>query len=98
MSTTIVRYSLKPDRLEEHLELIEGVFRSLAGIDVPGIHYAVYRSADGHDFTHIATFDSDEARQTFGSSPAFAAFTADIADRCDSPPDAVVQIDVAAHA
>ena len=95
MATTIVRYSLKPDRMEEHLALIDAVFVGLAEIDEPGIHYTVYRSEEGSDFTHIAAFDSQAAREAFGANEAFAAFTADIAERCITPPDAVVQHDVA---
>lgn len=94
MDSTIVRYTLKPDRLEEHLALIDDVFSGLDDIDNDGIHYSVYRSSDGLDFTHIAAFDSPEARAAFGTNSAFEAFTANIGDRCSSPPDAVTQIHV----
>jgi len=94
MNSTIVRYTLKPDRLDEHLALIDAVFAGLADVGHSGIHYAVYRSAEGFDFTHIAGFDSQEAREAFGTNTAFEAFTADIANRCESPPDAVPQVHV----
>ena len=82
MSSTIVRYELDPVRLDEHLALIERVFNGLASLNSDGIHYEVFRSAEGTQFTHVATFDTPEAQQAFGSNDAFHAFTADIADRC----------------
>lgn len=94
MASTIVRYILKPERLDEHLALIDAVFAELADINEPGIHYSVYRSEEGHEFTHVATFETEAARAAFGASEAFASFTADIGDRCTSPPDAVTQIKV----
>jgi len=92
MSTTIVRYELDPTRLDEHLGLIDAVFEGLASINSPGIHYEVCRSSEGMHFTHIATFDSPDDQQAFGSNQAFHAFTADIADRCVVPPAPVEQI------
>ena len=95
MGTTIVRYTLKPERMDEHLALIDAVFVGLAEIDHPGIHYTVFRSEEGTDFTHIAAFDDQDAREAFNRNDAFAAFTADIGERCSTPPHAVPQLDVA---
>ena len=94
MSSTIVRYQLDSARLDEHLALIDDVFAHLADASPDGVDYQVFRSGEGMDFTHIATFESDDAQRAFGSSPAFQAFTADIAARCVTPPAPAAQIHV----
>ena len=92
MNAVIVRYELKPDRLDEHLGLIGEVFDHLRSTTPDGVHYGVMRSADGTAFTHIGIYADDDARAIAGGSDAFQAFVKDIADRCDVPPDAVEQV------
>ncbi len=91
MSSVIVRYELKPERLEEHLGLIKGVFEHLRATAPEGVHYGVMKSADGTHFTHVATYDSDEARSAASDNAAFKAFSADIGERCITPPGPVPQ-------
>jgi hypothetical protein len=88
-STTIVRYELKPECLNEHLSLLAGVFDHLRAVTPAGAHYNVYRSANGYQFTHVGTYDTEQARAVAHESDAFAAFTADVAARCVTPPEAV---------
>lgn len=90
-STIIVRYELKPDCLAEHLGLIKGVFEHLRAAAPAGANYSVYRSADGYQFTHVGVYDTDGARAAATDNEAFAAFTADIATRCVTPPEGVAQ-------
>jgi quinol monooxygenase YgiN len=90
-STTIVRYELKPECLHDHLGLIAGVFEHLRAAAPAGAHYHVYRSEDGYRFTHVGTYDTDQARAAAIENDAFAAFTANIAARCVTPPEAVPQ-------
>ena len=92
MNSVIVRYELKPDRLDEHLRLISDVFEHLRATTPDGVHYGVMRSADGTSFTHIGVYESDDARAVAGGSAQFQAFVADIAERCDVPPHAVEQV------
>src|SRR4029453_13107412 len=90
-STVIVRYELKPECLDEHLGLIADVFKHLRAVAPDGAHYSVYRSAGGYQFTHVGRDDTDEARAAATENDAFAAFTADIAARCVTPPEGVPQ-------
>lgn len=90
-STVIVRYELKPERLDEHVGLIEAVFAHLNEAAPDGVHYAAFREADGFTFSHVGHYESDEARAAAGENDAFAAFTAEIADRCVVPPAAAPQ-------
>ena len=85
-STVVVTYQLKPERLDEHVALIEDVFAYLNETAPAGVHYAALRAADGFTFTHVGHYDSDEARTAASENDAFARFTAEIADRCAVPP------------
>jgi len=96
-SAVIVRYELDPERLEEHLALIENVFAHLDATKPEGVHYGVMRSEDGTSFTHIGIYDSDEARDAASGNEAFQAFVAEIGDRCIVPPDGVAQTVIAEH-
>ena len=96
-SSIIVRYELKADRLDEHVGLIEAVFAHLNASAPPGVHYAAFREADGFSFTHVGHYDSDDARAAAGENDAFAAFTAEIADRCVVPPAAAPQTVVGSY-
>ena len=92
MNAVIVRYELDPDRLDEHVGLIEKVFEHLRSTAPDGVHYGVMRSADGTAFTHIGVYADDDARGVAGGSEAFQAFVAEIGDRCLVPPAAVEQV------
>ena len=96
-SAVIVRYELDPDRLEEHVGLIESVFAHLEATKPDGVHYGVMKSDDGTSFTHIGIYDSEEAREAASGNDAFQAFVAEIGERCIVPPDAVAQTIVAGH-
>jgi hypothetical protein len=91
-STIIVRYELKPECLDEHVGLIAGVFEHLRAAAPVGAHYSVYKSADGYHFTHVGIYDTDQARAAATENDAFAAFTADIAARCLTPPEGTPQL------
>jgi hypothetical protein len=96
-TTVIVRYELKPDRLDEHVGLIDDVFTHLNQTAPPGVHYAAFREADGYTFTHVGHYDSDDARTAASENDAFARFTAAIADRCEVPPAAAPQTVIGSH-
>jgi quinol monooxygenase YgiN len=85
MGQVVVRYKVKPDRVEENEQLVRRVYEELAERDPGTIRYATFRLADGVTFVHVASLDS-EAANPLPTLPAFQAFTRDIADRCDEPP------------
>lgn len=96
-SAVIVRYELDPDRLEEHLGLIQAVFDHLEATKPVGVHYGVMKSEDGTGFTHIGIYETDEARQAASENEAFQAFVAEIGVRCIVPPEGVPQQVIAHH-
>ena len=47
MTKIIVRYQVKPDRVDENLRLVEAVFSELKELDVDGFRYAAFQATDG---------------------------------------------------
>ena len=86
MTTTVVRYQTKPERADENLQLIEAVFAELNEREPEGFTYKVFRLEDGVSFIHVVIEHDIDHPDSLQALPAFQAFVADIADRCDSPP------------
>ena len=87
MNATVVRYQAKPERADENQELIEAVFAELDEREPEGFTYKVFRLEDSVSFIHVVIEHDDvEAPDSLQDVPAFQAFVADIADRCDVAP------------
>ena len=86
MQGVLVRYRTKPDRGDENQALVEAVFAELAESEPDGLRYATLRLEDGVSFVHVAFIETDDGSNPLADTAAFAAFQADIADRCDEPP------------
>jgi hypothetical protein len=84
MRHVVVRYKLKSERVAEHEALLEAVFAELAERAPPGLDYQALKLGDGRSFVHVASIAGAENPLT--SLPAFKAFTADVASRCEEPP------------
>jgi hypothetical protein len=89
MGQVVVRYKVKPERVEENERLVERVYAELAERDPGGLRYATLRLADGVSFVHVASIDTPDGKNPLMDIGAFAEFTRDIADRCDEPPVAL---------
>lgn len=94
MRKVMVRYRVKPGRVEEHEALVRAVFAELAKSAPDGIRYGAYKQPDGVSFVHIAFVAAKE--NPLQSIAAFKAFTAEIGDRCDEPPVTVDLTEVGA--
>ena len=86
MKRVIVRYKVKADRAEENISYIEKVFEELKASAPAGLRYASFVGEDGVSFVHIASIETEDGSNPLGALDAFKAFTADIKDRCDEPP------------
>jgi hypothetical protein len=87
MTTTVVQYQAKPERADENQKLIEAVFADLEERAPEGFTYKVFRLEDGVSFVHVVVeHDGVDHPDSLQDVPAFQAFVADIADRCDIPP------------
>src|SRR5215207_4587615 len=89
MKSTVVRYQAKPERADENQKLIEAVFADLREHAPRGFTYRVLRLEDGVSFIHVVTEHDVDEPDSPQDVPAFQAFVADIADRCDIPPVAM---------
>jgi hypothetical protein len=89
MKATVVRYQAKPDRADENQELIEAVFAELEARQPEGFTYKVFRLEDGVSFLHVVLEHDVDDPDSLQAVPAFQAFVAHIADRCDIPPVAM---------
>lgn len=88
MKATVVRYQAKPDRADENQALIEAVFADMEARQPEGFTYKVFRLEDGVSFVHVVIEHDVADADSLQDVPAFQAFVADIADRCDVPPAA----------
>jgi hypothetical protein len=86
MTTSVVRYQTKPQRADENQQLIEAVFADLEERQPEGFTYKVFRLEDGVSFIHMVIEHDVEDPDSLQAVPAFQAFVADIAERCDVPP------------
>jgi hypothetical protein len=86
MKTIIVRYQAKPDRADENQRLIEAVFAELEDRKPDGFTYKAFRLEDGVSFVHVAIEHDVASPGSLQEVPAFQAFVAAIADRCDVQP------------
>ena len=82
----VVRYQTKPDRADENQALIEAVFADLEQRQPEGFTYRAFRLADGVSFVHVVIEHDVADPDSLNDVPAFQAFTADIADRCEVQP------------
>ena len=84
MRQVMVRYKVKPDRVEENEQLVRAVYDELAATGPAGLRYATFRLDDGVSFVHMASVEGE--RNPLAESEAFARFQADVRDRCEEPP------------
>jgi hypothetical protein len=89
MKAIVVRYQAKPERADENQKLIEAVFSDLDARQPEGFTYQAFRLEDGVSFVHVVVEHDVEERDSLADVPAFQAFVADIADRCDVAPRAM---------
>ena len=86
MRRVIVRYKVKPERAAENVSLIEQVFAQLTSEQPDGVRYATFKLEDGVSFVHVASVSTPNGENPLAALPAFKAFVANIADRCEEKP------------
>ena len=86
MPAIMVRYQAKPERADENQALIEAVFADLEARRPEGFSYNVFRLEDGVSFVHVVVEHDVDDPDSLQDVPAFQAFVAGIADRCDVAP------------
>lgn len=89
MPVTVVRYTTTPDRADDNQRLIEQVFAELNTNRPNGLRYMSVRLEDGVTFVHVASVETDDGVNPLLSSPAFAEFQREIANRIAEGPVAM---------
>jgi quinol monooxygenase YgiN len=84
MRQVIVRYRVKPDRVEENEALVRAVYEELHQTEPEGLRYATFRLEDGVSFLHLAI--TEEGQNPLQQVAAFQRFQENVRDRCDEPP------------
>ena len=87
MKQTMVRYKVKPDRVEENEELVRAVYDEIHRTEPAGLRYATFKLADGVSFVHLVSIENGHSRQgPLSKVEAFKRFLEDIDDRTDEGP------------
>ena len=86
MKRVMVRYKLKPERVEENEALVRAVYAELQRTRPAGFRYGTFKLDDGVSFVHVATVEDSDGRSPLADVAAFKEFTAQIGERCEEPP------------
>jgi hypothetical protein len=84
MRQVMVRYRVKPERVEENEELVRAVYDELRRTKPAGLRYTTFKLDDGVSFVHLAF--TEDARSPLSNVKAFEEFQKDIRDRTDEAP------------
>jgi len=80
MKKTQITYTVKPEKVDENIRLIQEVFKQLQNDKINGIKYTCYKVGD-NVFTHIVQFENDAANLAFTNMSAFKEFRKAFNDR-----------------
>ena len=92
MRQVIVRYRVKPDRVDENEKLVRAVYEELDRTKPEGLRYATLRLDDGVSLVHLSESEADTSPLT--EVPAFKAFQKEIADRTEEEGPVVTEVEV----
>ena len=89
ISSVVVSYQVKPESVDEHVRLIEGVFAQLHEEHPNNVEYKVMRLDDGVSFVHVSTADTPDGSNPLPQLEAFRRFGENAGDRVATPPTPV---------
>jgi Antibiotic biosynthesis monooxygenase len=93
MRQVMVRYRVKPERVEENEDLVRAVYDELRRSEPAGLRYATFKLDDGVSFVHLAVTESENGGSRLSKLKAFQEFQKDIEDRTDEGP-VVTELDL----
>ena len=86
MKRVMVRYRVRADQAAANEQYIKRVFEQLHQSQPSGLRYASFKLDDGVSFVHVVSHETADGSNPLSDLPAFKAFTAAIAERCEDPP------------
>ena len=78
--TALLRYTVKPQALAEHLQLLDAVYAELDSVRPTGFSWATYRIDGTLDFVEVAT--GRPLPGPLPDLPSFRRYRAGLDDRC----------------
>ncbi|MEV0154482.1 hypothetical protein AB0H57_12180 [Micromonospora sp. NPDC050686] len=81
METILIRYRVRPDRLDEHLSLLGEVHEELVRLRPAGFRYLTLRLDDGRSFVDVAM--GSELPGPLAALESFRSYRADLVERCE---------------
>jgi hypothetical protein len=84
MKQVMVRYKVKPERVEENEALVRAVYDELRRVEPAGLRYATYKLDDGVSFVHLA--ESEGERSPLQELQAFQEFLENLRSRTEEGP------------
>jgi hypothetical protein len=82
MKHVMVRYRVKPGRVEENEELVRAVYEELRRTQPADMRYSTHSLDDGRTFIHLHEGESAGLTEL----AAFREFLRSIRERCEEPP------------
>ena len=86
MKRMMVRYRVRADQATANERYVKDVFEQLEQRQPSGLRYASFKLDDGVSFVHIVSQETTDGTNPLSELPAFKAFTAAIAERCEERP------------
>jgi len=86
MKRMMVRYRVRADQAATNERFVKDVFDQLEQKQPSGLRYASFKLDDGVSFVHMVSQETADGTNPLSDLPAFKAFTAAIADRCEEKP------------
>ncbi len=80
----MIRYRVRPDRVDEHLGLVAAAFEEMAVLRPPRLRYTAHRLNDGLTFVNLV--EGDDLPSPLPDLGAFQRYRAELDERCDEPP------------
>lgn len=86
ITSVVVSYQVRPEALDEHVRLIEGIFAQLDAEQPDNVEYKVVCLDDGISFVHVSTAETPDGANPLPELAAFRLFSKDAGDRVATPP------------
>lgn len=90
----IMRYTVRNDALNEHLELLRAVYRQLADERPAGLHWATYQLDQVGAFLEVVS--GPDLPNPLPQLDSFRRYRADLEVRCVQPPEFTEVVEVGA--
>jgi hypothetical protein len=86
MRQVMVRYKVKPERVEENQELVRAVYDEIHRTQPAGLRYATFKLDNGVSFVHLAVTEGESGGSPLSKLKAFVEFQKNIENRTDEGP------------